>query len=106
MLIDLRRNIDLIDISAATNIAGSDFDSHKNPVAKKGKLDKSVTPATYVPFVSLIDQTQLTRFGLHNGTCTFPGTIPAQPLTGVYREPRRPDVDRRKVGEHCFGACR
>ncbi|KAJ3551765.1 hypothetical protein NM688_g4518 [Phlebia brevispora] len=61
------KGIDLIDISSATNIAGSDFDSHKNPVAKKGKLDSSVTPATYTSFVSLINSTQLVRFGLHNG---------------------------------------
>ena len=54
-----------------TNIAGSKFDSHKNAVAPKGKLDKSVTPAVYTPFVSLINSTQLTRFGLHNGTQSF-----------------------------------
>ena len=62
------RGIDLVDISSATNIANSSFDSHKNPVAKKGKLDKSVTPAIYTSFVSLVDSTQLARFGLHNGT--------------------------------------
>ncbi|CAL1710831.1 unnamed protein product [Somion occarium] len=57
---------DLIDISDATNIAGSKFDSPKNPIAKKGKLDKSITAATYVGFVDFIDDTQLARFGLHN----------------------------------------
>jgi hypothetical protein len=62
-----RRGIDLVDITPATNIAGSKFDSHKNAVAPKGKLDSSVTPATYTPFVSLIDATNLARFGLHNG---------------------------------------
>lgn len=61
------KGIDLVDISGATNIAGSKFDSHKNAVAPKGKLDKSVTPATYTSFVSLIDATELARFGLHNG---------------------------------------
>ncbi|KAI0084970.1 esterase-like activity of phytase-domain-containing protein [Irpex rosettiformis] len=61
------KGIDLVDFSSATNIAGSKFDSHKNAVAPKGKLDKSVTPATYTPFVSLIDTTNLARFGLHNG---------------------------------------
>ncbi|PSR78073.1 hypothetical protein PHLCEN_2v7590 [Hermanssonia centrifuga] len=61
------KGIDLVDITSATNIAGSSFDSHKNPVAKKGKLDKSVTPAVYTAFVSLINSTQLARFGLHNG---------------------------------------
>lgn len=61
------RGIDLVDISSATNIAGSKFDSHKNAVAPKGKLDKSVTAAKYTSFVSLIDSTELARFGLHNG---------------------------------------
>jgi hypothetical protein len=61
------RGIDLVDITPATNISGSKFDSHKNAVAPKGKLDKSVTPATYTSFVSLVNSTQLARFGLHNG---------------------------------------
>ena len=64
-----RRSIDLVDIAGATNIAGSKFDSHKNAVAPKGKLDSSVTPATYTQFISLIDPTELARFGLHNGAC-------------------------------------
>ncbi|KAI0070561.1 hypothetical protein K474DRAFT_767559 [Panus rudis PR-1116 ss-1] len=61
------KQADLIDITGATNIAGSKFDQAKNPIAKKGKLDKSITPATYASFVSFIDDTQLARFGLHNG---------------------------------------
>ncbi|KAK7689375.1 hypothetical protein QCA50_007167 [Cerrena zonata] len=61
------KQADLIDISSATNIAGTKFDSPKNPIAKKGKLDKSITAATYVGFVDFIDDTQLARFGLHNG---------------------------------------
>ncbi|THH31649.1 hypothetical protein EUX98_g2550 [Antrodiella citrinella] len=61
------KQADLIDISNATNIAGSEFDSSANPIAKKGKLNNSITPATYVGFVSFIDDTQLARFGLHNG---------------------------------------
>ncbi|KAH8103411.1 esterase-like activity of phytase-domain-containing protein [Cristinia sonorae] len=61
------KQADLIDISKATNIAGSKFDSPQNPIAKKGKLDSSITPATYVGFVNFIDPTQLARFGLHNG---------------------------------------
>jgi len=61
------KQADLIDISKATNIAGTKFDSSKNPIAKKGKLDKSITPATYVGFVDFIDDDQLARFGLHNG---------------------------------------
>ncbi len=66
-LIQAQRQADLISILSATNIAGSKFDSSKNPIADDGDLDKSITPATYVSFVNFIDNTQLARFGLHNG---------------------------------------
>lgn len=58
---------DLIDISGATDIHGTKFDDPANPVSHKGKLDSAVVPANYVGFVSLINATQLARFGLHNG---------------------------------------
>lgn len=61
------RQADLLDISSATDIHGTDFDDPSNPIAKKGKLDKSITPGTYVDFVDFIDDTQLARFGVHNG---------------------------------------
>lgn len=57
----------MIDISKATDIHGTKFDDPANPIAVNGTLDKSITPAVYVPFVSYIDPTQLARFGLHNG---------------------------------------
>jgi len=62
------KQADLIDISKATNIAGTKFDEASNPVAKKGKLTSSVTAAVYTGFVNMIDSTQLARFGLHNGS--------------------------------------
>lgn len=61
------RQADLLDISSATDIHGTDFDDPSSPIAKKGKLDKSITPGTYVDFVDFIDDTQLARFGVHNG---------------------------------------
>ncbi|KAH9919965.1 esterase-like activity of phytase-domain-containing protein [Epithele typhae] len=61
------KQADLFDISGATDIHGTKFDDPSNPVAPNGKLDKSVTPAQYVGFVSFIDDDQLARFGLHNG---------------------------------------
>lgn len=61
------RQPDLFDISKATDIHGTKFDNPANPVAVNGALDSSITPATYVPFVNYIDETQLARFGLHNG---------------------------------------
>ena len=49
------------------NIANSEFDDPSNPVSPKGNLDTSITPVEYVSFVNYIDDTQLARFGLHNG---------------------------------------
>lgn len=62
----LYRRIDILDLSKATNIAGSAFDGAK-PVAPKGVLDPSVTPATLTGFIDLNDNGELNRFGLRNG---------------------------------------
>lgn len=63
----LYREISIVDLSAATDIAGSDFDADK-PVAPKGVVDASITPATLTPFIDINDKADLARFGLHNGT--------------------------------------
>ena len=60
------RKIDLVDVSAATDIANTDFDGLK-PVAPKGVVDASVKAATLTPFIDLNDAKDLARFGLHNG---------------------------------------
>ena len=67
----LDRQADLFDISNATDIHGTKFDDPSHPIAKDGKLDKSITPATYESFVDFIDDDQLARFGLHNGAFAF-----------------------------------
>ncbi|OBZ77982.1 hypothetical protein A0H81_01866 [Grifola frondosa] len=61
------KQADLLDISTATDIHATKFDDPRNPIATNGTLDGSITPGTYVSFVSFIDDTQLARFGLHNG---------------------------------------
>ena len=71
---DFRRQADLFDITNATDIHGTVFDNPSNPIANDGKLNKSITPATYAGFVSLIDKTQLARFGMHNGAYTVINT--------------------------------
>lgn len=65
----MRRSIDLIDVGKATDIHNTKFDKPSNPIAINGTLNGSITPAAYVPFVDLLNTTQLSRFGLHNGTC-------------------------------------
>ncbi|KAI0635217.1 esterase-like activity of phytase-domain-containing protein [Trametes polyzona] len=61
------KQADLLDIRGATDIHGTDFDDPSNPIAVDGKLNKAITPGTYVSFVDFIDDTQLGRFGVHNG---------------------------------------
>ncbi|WP_139310802.1 esterase-like activity of phytase family protein [Allorhizobium taibaishanense] len=60
------RKIDLVDLSAATDIANSEFDGVK-PVAPKGVVDVSVKAAAVTSFIDINDSKDLARFGLHNG---------------------------------------
>jgi hypothetical protein len=63
----LVRQIFVVDVSAATDIAASAFDAADKPLAPKGVLDPSVTPAKLTPFIDINDKGELGRFGLHNG---------------------------------------
>ncbi|TGQ69679.1 hypothetical protein EN829_014160 [Mesorhizobium sp. M00.F.Ca.ET.186.01.1.1] len=63
----LYRKINIVDLSGATDIAGSPFDAADKPMAPKGVLDPSVTPAKLTPFIDINDNAGLGRFGLHNG---------------------------------------
>ena len=60
------RKIEMLDLSNATNIAGSDHDGDK-PVAPMGKLEPTIVPATLTPFIDLNEAAGIGRFGLHNG---------------------------------------
>ncbi|NTF41960.1 esterase-like activity of phytase family protein [Agrobacterium rhizogenes] len=63
----LYRSIDIVDVSSATDIAGSKFDTGTS-VAPKGVLDSTVKPAAVSQFIDINDGADLARFGLHNGT--------------------------------------
>ncbi|MCZ8546079.1 esterase-like activity of phytase family protein [Mesorhizobium qingshengii] len=63
----LYREINIVDLSGATDIAGGPFDAADKPVAPKGVVDPSVTPAKLTPFIDINDNAELGRFGLHNG---------------------------------------
>ncbi len=60
------RKIELLDTSAATNIAGAKYDDGVS-LAPKGKLEPGIVPATLRPFIDINDNAQLGKFGLHNG---------------------------------------
>src|SRR5579859_7230826 len=59
--------VDIFDISKATNIINEKFDEPSTPVSPNDNLDSSITPAKYYPFLSFNDNTQLSKFGLING---------------------------------------
>ncbi|QJE73143.1 autotransporter domain-containing protein [Aerophototrophica crusticola] len=66
------RRIDLIDISGATNIAGTAYDTPGTPIAPNGVLAASITPVQFASFVDMNDAAQLAKFGLVNGAANNP----------------------------------
>jgi hypothetical protein len=64
------RQIDVFDISNATNIAANSngYDATTAAVASvDGVLSSTVVPATYCPWLDFNVNSQLNRFGVHNG---------------------------------------
>jgi hypothetical protein len=61
------RSVDLIDTNGATDIAGTAADSATGSVAPNGVLNGGITLVAYQSFLNINDNTQLGRFGLHNG---------------------------------------
>lgn len=60
------RKIGILDVSGATNIAGTKYDGAV-PVAPDGKLEADVVPAKLHDFIDMNENAQLAKFGLHNG---------------------------------------
>lgn len=62
------RQVDVFDITGATNIAGTTFDCTTCAIASTaGVLNAAITPATYCSFLDFNVNSQLNRFGVHNG---------------------------------------
>lgn len=62
------RQIDVFDVSNATDIKGSEYDCEDCAVASaKGVLDDAITPAAYCPFLDFNVNSELGKFGAHNG---------------------------------------
>jgi hypothetical protein len=63
----LYRSILVYDISSATNIAGTAYDTPTTPIAPGGVLAAGIVPATSAVLVDLNNTAQLVKFGLNNG---------------------------------------
>lgn len=71
----LYRAVLIYDLTGATNIAGTAFDTVGTPVAPSGVLAASVTPATSAVLLDLNDSSQLAKFGLNNSNADNANTL-------------------------------
>jgi hypothetical protein len=70
------RHIDIFDISRATDIKGSTYDCANCSIASDaGVLKTGITPATYCSFIDFNLNSQLNRFGVHNGGAQDDGLL-------------------------------
>ena len=62
------RHVDVFDISKATNVKGNKYDCSDCQIATKdGNLLSGIKPATYCSWLDFNVNSQLKRFGVHNG---------------------------------------
>ncbi|RMD41339.1 hypothetical protein DV735_g3776, partial [Chaetothyriales sp. CBS 134920] len=61
------RHVDVFDISSATNIKGTDYDSTTGSIATDGELNADITPATFASWLDFNVNSELGKFGAHNG---------------------------------------
>ena len=59
------KNILLVDIGSATNIAGTAFETTTTSLSPNGVLNASVTPVQKTTFVNILNSNQLNKFGLN-----------------------------------------
>ncbi|KAF7194059.1 putative secreted protein [Pseudocercospora fuligena] len=67
-------DVDVFDISAATNVAGKS-DCQTCSVAPGGVLNPNTTAATYCKWLDFNNNAQLNRFGVHNGGAEDAGLL-------------------------------
>jgi hypothetical protein len=64
------KSVLLVDVTGATNIAGTTFETTTTPISPGGTLNASIRPVQQVELVNMLNTTQLTKFGsnLNNTT--------------------------------------
>ncbi|OQO07717.1 hypothetical protein B0A48_07414 [Cryoendolithus antarcticus] len=72
----LYRHVDVFDISNATNVKGPLADCYTCRIASAaGVLNSTITPATYCSWLDFNVNSQLNRFGVHNGGAQDDGLL-------------------------------
>ena len=70
-----------------------------NDTLSNGTLNSTTTPANYVSFISYINQTHLSPFGLYNGEITMTSSYPRFSNNhNQFRRSFRPNTDQFKMG--------
>ena len=68
------KSVLLVDISGATNIAGTGFETGTTPVATAGSLAPGIIPVQQVELVNMLNPVQLGRFGMNLNTAPSDAT--------------------------------
>lgn len=59
------KSILLVDLAAATNLAGTPYEQGGKPIAKDGVLNPDIKPAAQAELVNILNPVQLARFGIN-----------------------------------------
>jgi hypothetical protein len=59
------KSILLVDLAAATNLAGTPYEQGGKPVAKDGVLNPDIKPAAQAELINILNPVQLGRFGVN-----------------------------------------
>ncbi len=59
------KSIYLVDVTGATNLAGTDYENSGTPIAPNGVLLPTITAVKSAQFVNMLNIDQLTKFGLN-----------------------------------------
>jgi hypothetical protein len=59
------KSVLLVDITGATNLAGTAYETGTTPLAVNGNLVPGITPAAQVELVNMLNVTQLNKFGMN-----------------------------------------
>ncbi len=74
--LSLYRQVDIFDVSSATNIKSDVNDAIGGSIASKaGVVNPGITPALYCPFLDFNINSELGKFGLHNGGAQDAGLL-------------------------------
>jgi uncharacterized protein YhjY with autotransporter beta-barrel domain len=59
------KSVLLVDITGATNLAGTTYETTTTPIAPSGVLNSAIKPVSQMPLVNMLNSTQLTKFGMN-----------------------------------------